>query len=211
MKRLHEKVNIVPVIAKADTLTPKEIRNLKSRVLDQVQEHKIKIYELPDCDSDEDEDFKQQNSELKAAVPFAVIGSNTLVEVSGKKVRGRLYSWGIVDVDNPQHCDFGKLRKMLISTHMQDLKELTRDVHYENFRARILKEQMSTNSKERNKLKRDSSPNFEAIMNADHVLQQKEEEIRRMKEMITKMQQELNAKKNNNISSQPAVNGLGNL
>lgn len=32
MKRLHEKVNIVPVIAKADTLTPTEIRKLKDRV-----------------------------------------------------------------------------------------------------------------------------------------------------------------------------------
>ena len=40
------------------------------QVLDQVQEHKIKIYELPDCDSDEDEDFKQQNSELKVICEF---------------------------------------------------------------------------------------------------------------------------------------------
>ena len=32
MRRLHDKVNIVPVIAKADTLTPKEIKKLKERV-----------------------------------------------------------------------------------------------------------------------------------------------------------------------------------
>lgn len=32
MKALHNKVNIVPVIAKADTLTKKEILNLKKRV-----------------------------------------------------------------------------------------------------------------------------------------------------------------------------------
>ena len=32
MKALHNKVNIVPVIAKADTLTKKEVRELKSRV-----------------------------------------------------------------------------------------------------------------------------------------------------------------------------------
>ena len=32
MKALHDKVNIVPVIAKADTLTKTEIRNLKIRV-----------------------------------------------------------------------------------------------------------------------------------------------------------------------------------
>ena len=32
MKRLHMKVNIVPVIAKADTLTPAEVRRLKDKV-----------------------------------------------------------------------------------------------------------------------------------------------------------------------------------
>ena len=32
MKHLHDKVNIVPVIAKADTLTPSELRKLKDRV-----------------------------------------------------------------------------------------------------------------------------------------------------------------------------------
>ena len=66
-----------------------------------------------------------------------------MVEVAGKKVRGRQdlkklifiqhainiystnrqYPWGIVDVENPEHCDFIKLRSMLI-THMQDLQEV---------------------------------------------------------------------------------------
>ena len=32
MRSLHDKVNIVPVIAKADTLTKSEIRSLKARV-----------------------------------------------------------------------------------------------------------------------------------------------------------------------------------
>ena len=34
MKQLHELVNIVPVIAKADTLTPSEVQTLKKRVSD---------------------------------------------------------------------------------------------------------------------------------------------------------------------------------
>ena len=37
-----------------------------------------------------------------------------MVEVSGKKVRGRLYPWGVVEVDNLSHCDFATLRNMLI-------------------------------------------------------------------------------------------------
>ena len=32
MKRLHDKLNIVPVIAKADTLTKTELNKLKSKV-----------------------------------------------------------------------------------------------------------------------------------------------------------------------------------
>lgn len=55
------------------------------------------IYQFPDCDSDEDEEFKQQDKELKACVPFAVIGSSTVLEVAGRKVRGRQYPWGVVE------------------------------------------------------------------------------------------------------------------
>lgn len=32
MKQLHDKVNIVPVIGKADTLTPAELTSMKRRV-----------------------------------------------------------------------------------------------------------------------------------------------------------------------------------
>lgn len=31
------------------------------------------------------------------SAPFAVIGSNTVVEAKGQRVRGRLYPWGIVE------------------------------------------------------------------------------------------------------------------
>ena len=35
------------------------------QVLREIREQDINIYNFPDCDSDEDEDFKQQDSELK--------------------------------------------------------------------------------------------------------------------------------------------------
>lgn len=60
MKQLHNKVNIVPVIAKADVLTKKEVQKLKARVMEEINTNGIKIYPLPDCDSDEDEDYKEQ-------------------------------------------------------------------------------------------------------------------------------------------------------
>ena len=61
---------------KADTLTPLEIRTLKRRVLEQIAANEIKIYEFPETDSDEDEDIKEMDRELKESLPFAVIGSN---------------------------------------------------------------------------------------------------------------------------------------
>ncbi|KAF8768003.1 septin-2-like isoform X1 [Argiope bruennichi] len=193
MKRLHSKVNIVPIIAKADTLTPIEVRKLKDTILREVEEQQIKIYQLPECDSDEDEEFKQQDKELKESIPFAVIGSTQIVEINGRKVRGRLYPWGIVEVENPKHSDFLKLRTFLISTHMQDLKDVTRDVHYENYRAQYITKISQQAARERNKLRRDSGPNFEAVAETDRLLQQKEEEIRKMQDMLQQMQQKLRA------------------
>ncbi|XP_033747625.1 septin-2-like isoform X1 [Pecten maximus] len=200
MKRLHTKVNIVPLLAKSDILTPKEVKRLKAKILDEIKENHIQIYQFPECDSDEDEDFKQQDKALKAAIPFAVVGSNTVVEAGGKKIRGRMYPWGIVEVDNPKHCDFGKLRQMLISTHMQDLKDITADLHYENYRAEHLAEEMKSSQRERSKLKRDSIVNLDAVSETDKLLQQKEAEIQRMQAMLAKMQAQLQ-------SNQPPVNG----
>jgi len=71
-------------------------------------------------------------------VPFAVIGSNTVVDVDGRLVRGRRYPWGTVLVENTEHCDFLALRNLLVRTHMHDLIDVTQHVHYENFRAERL-------------------------------------------------------------------------
>lgn len=35
-------------------------------------------------------------------------------EVRGKKVRGRCYPWGVIEVENIEHNDFLKLRQMLM-------------------------------------------------------------------------------------------------
>ncbi|XP_076448910.1 septin-7-like isoform X3 [Babylonia areolata] len=133
MRRLHEKVNIIPLIAKADTLTPDECREFKKTILNEIAQHKIKIYEFPDCD-DEEEMKIQKRLRVSDRVPFAVVGSNRVIELGGKRLRGRQYPWGIVEVENLEHNDFIALRNMLIRTHMQDLKDVTNNVHYENFR-----------------------------------------------------------------------------
>jgi septin 7 len=147
MKRLHDKVNVIPVLAKADTMTPEEVSHFKCQIMNQIVQAKIRIYEFPEeemangVSSAADEADRRENRKMKDRVPFAVVGSNCLIESTesgGKKVRGRKYPWGIVDIENLEHCDFVPLRNMLIRTHLQDLKEVTNNVHYENFRCRIL-------------------------------------------------------------------------
>ena len=46
------------------------------------------IYQLPEVEDDEDEDFKQQTQTLKNMIPFAVVGSTQLIEVKDR-VRNR--------------------------------------------------------------------------------------------------------------------------
>jgi len=43
LKRLHRKVNIVLVIAKADTLTTSEVDKLKKNILNDIREHEIQV------------------------------------------------------------------------------------------------------------------------------------------------------------------------
>lgn len=69
-------------------------------------------------------------------MPFAVIGSEKDVKTSdGRIVKGRQYSWGVAEVENEDHCDFKKLRSILIRTHMLDLIHTTEEQHYEAYRA----------------------------------------------------------------------------
>lgn len=138
MRRLHTKVNLIPVVAKADTLTDEEVAMFKKRILADIAFHKIHIFEGPRYELD-DEETIAENNEIMSKVPFAIVGANTEVATAdGRKVRGRRYPWGIIEVDNEEHCDFVKLRQMLIRTHMEELKEHTNNFLYENFRSEKL-------------------------------------------------------------------------
>ncbi|XP_076373096.1 septin-7-like isoform X3 [Tachypleus tridentatus] len=131
MKNLHDKVNLIPLVAKADTMTAEECYQFKKTVLNEITQNKIRIYEFPDCEDGQENKSQQR---IKERIPFAVVGSNVVVETNGKRVRGRKYPWGVVEVENMEHCDFVALRNILIRTHLQDLKDVTNNIHYENYR-----------------------------------------------------------------------------
>uniref|UniRef100_A0A0N4ZH99 Septin n=1 Tax=Parastrongyloides trichosuri TaxID=131310 RepID=A0A0N4ZH99_PARTI len=128
MKNLHDKVNIIPLIAKADTLTPSEMARFKQNVLNDIEKNGIKIYNFESEDNDE-------NKQAYSRVPYGVVCSNHLIEnKAGKKVRVREYPWGVVEVDNLKHNDFIAMKEILLKKHLIDLICDTANVHYENFR-----------------------------------------------------------------------------
>ncbi|KAH6565232.1 hypothetical protein BASA50_006002 [Batrachochytrium salamandrivorans] len=141
MRRLSPRANVIPVIAKADSLTPPELNDFKRRVMEDITHYKIPIYDFPIDPEIDDEETIEENNELRALLPFTVIGAEAEVTVSGRRVRCRQYPWGIVEVDNPRHCDFSKLRYMLLNSHLQDLKEVTHDILYEQYRTEKLSQE----------------------------------------------------------------------
>ncbi|GMK58470.1 hypothetical protein CspeluHIS016_0505020 [Cutaneotrichosporon spelunceum] len=155
MKRLGTRVNLIPVVAKADTLTPEDLLFFKQRVREVIHAQGIKVYTPP---IDVDDDAAADNARLMQAImPFSVIGSTDDVRTAdGRVVKGRQYLWGVAEVENEDHCDFRKLRSLLLRTYMLDLISSTEETHYEAYRL----QQMETRKFGEPKVKKLENPKF---------------------------------------------------
>uniref|UniRef100_A0A8C5Y7C9 Septin n=1 Tax=Microcebus murinus TaxID=30608 RepID=A0A8C5Y7C9_MICMU len=129
MKNLDSKVNIIPVIAKADT-------KFKIKLMSEFVSNGVQIYQFPT----DDDTVARINCAMNGQLPFAVVGSMDEVKVGNKMVKARQYPWSVVQVENENHCDFVKLREMLICTNTEDLCEQTHTRHYELYRCCKLEE-----------------------------------------------------------------------
>lgn len=175
MKKLDSKVNIIPVIAKADTVNKQELATFKSKVMSELLNNNVQIYQFPVSD----ETIAETNKTMNTHLPFAIVGSNDFVKVGNKMVRARQYPWGVVQVENENHCDFTKLREMLIRTNMEDLRDTTHSRHFEVYRKHRLQEMGFSDGKQVD----GKSSSFAEQYNtrrASHLssLQQKEEDMR---------------------------------
>lgn len=133
-----------------------------------------------------------------------------MIEVRGKKIRGRMYPWGVVEIENMEHNDFVRLKTMLVA-HMQDLQEVTHETHYENYRSEKLGSQykrfvLSIITRDdlinhmqffrRETREVNNSADIMVQLDKDRMLREKEEELKKMQEMIAKMQADMQAQKN---------------
>jgi len=133
MRTLGRSTNIIPIIGRADSLSEHEIKSFKKSLYDQIASNNLQIYNFP-IFSDDEAEFQEKNNVLEDMLPFAIVGSEEMHELNGKKVRGRRYPWGLVEVENPEHCDFLTVKDVILNTHMEPLKEDTHSIHYEFFR-----------------------------------------------------------------------------
>uniref|UniRef100_A0A0N5C8D6 Septin n=1 Tax=Strongyloides papillosus TaxID=174720 RepID=A0A0N5C8D6_STREA len=128
IKKLHDKVNLIPIISKADTLTKTELDKFKQTIINDIHNEGIKIYNFPE------DSTTVENTETRH-LPYAIVCStNTIIDKNGLKIRVRQYPWGQVEVDNLDHNDFVLLKNNLMKKHLIDLILDTNNVHYENYR-----------------------------------------------------------------------------
>ena len=212
MKRLSPRVNVIPVIGKADSLTPAELAESKKLIMEDIEHYRIPVYNFPYDIEEDDEDTVEENAELRGLMPFAIVGSEDFVEIDGRQVRARQYPWGVVDVENPRHSDFLAIRSALLHSHLADLKEITHDFLYENYRTEKLSKsvdgaapyvfswsicRVKHHTNPPNSSTQDSSMNPEDLANQSVRL--KEEQLRReeekLREIELKVQREIAEKR----------------
>lgn len=149
MRMVGPRVNVIPVLAKADTLTRGEILLNKRLVREDIARYAIPIYQFTNIEDDEEDDPNASYDALlnvQESVPLSVIGTNSFVPgEDGRPVLIRQYPWGSVNVEDANNSDLALLRDLLLYSHMTDLKESTYDVLYESYRTQRLSVQNQPN------------------------------------------------------------------
>lgn len=131
-RELMTRVNLVPVIGKADCLTRTELAVFKQSIRDDLERNGISIFQVV---------TEGNECQLNDAMPYAIVASRRDLLLGGQKVRARQYPWGIVEVENEAHSDFAHLRDMLLRKCTMELISRTHDVHYEAYRRKTLTSQ----------------------------------------------------------------------
>ena len=127
-------------------MSVRELKQLRHYLHEDFVKQGLQIYNF----AEEPEDVAFEES-LMNKLPFCLVNSEELVSASesklremgliidNKKVLGREFIWGTMQVENPNHCDFNLLKSILFDTHMEDLKELTRENFYEEWRTSYMR------------------------------------------------------------------------
>ncbi|CAB37422.1 meiotic (sporulation) septin Spn6 [Schizosaccharomyces pombe] len=189
MKELSTHVNLVPVIAKADTFTTPELTQIKQKIRRILEAQSIDVFHP----STEYSDYETAEL-LDSSLPYAIISSvNEVCKDDGEKSQGRRYPWGTSEIYEETHCDFLKLKKLLINRHMLELINTTETNIYERYR----REQLTNRKSGIPKLKKE---HYERLNNEKRAIQQK------ITQMTNETESFFQAKEEKMIETRDALN-----
>ena len=242
MRRLSPRVNVIPVIGKADSLTPLELAESKKLIMEDIEHYRIPVYVSPSehcgalrgdllmfngtvttslMTSKKTTKTPSRRTPSSAAsclspllaprrslrwtVGESALGKHLLLPNPQSKTAPLIfgssqYPWGTVEVDNPRHSDFLAIRSALLHSHLADLKEITHDFLYENYRTEKLSKSVSSpNDTAGGNAAVGDDGSLDPQSLASQSVRLKEEQLRReeekLREIEVKVQREINEKR----------------
>lgn len=153
MSRVGEVANVIPVLAKADSMTPPELLTNKRLIFEDIEHYKIPIYQFVNPQAldlepqdEEEEERLMALRRLHESLPLSIVASSKTATINDRPTLVREYPWGMLLVEDPKVSDFSLLREILLLSRMEDLKETTNDYLYERYRTQRLSEDPAFNA-----------------------------------------------------------------
>lgn len=171
MKRISRYTNVLPIISKADAFTKEELNVFRKNIMDDIQRFHVPVYKFEVDPEEDDVETIEENQALANLQPFAVVCSDVKNE-NGYYVRE--YPWGTVSINDERVSDLHILKNVLFGSHLQEFKDTTQNLLYENYRAEKLssvseaesiEKETTTKSRESNA---PSLSNFASLVNTGH-------------------------------------------
>lgn len=192
---INKLVNIIPVIAKADSLTPEELKLNKKLILEDLNNYGINYYKFNEYEYEQDyidDEIVEYNKYLNSLIPFSIIGANSYQENESSedeeflklRILNPIYAKPI-NIELPDYNDFTILKNILLITHLNEFKELTHDSIYENYRTEALSgKQFHYNEIEKASLDKKESAEEASYLEKEEQIKLEEERLKKFEERV---------------------------
>ncbi|KAI8905851.1 Septin-type guanine nucleotide-binding (G) domain-containing protein [Gorgonomyces haynaldii] len=143
LEKMQKRVNVIPCIGKSDLVTVRDLKTIRQYLKNDLLQNDIHVYNF-----EPEEDENGELVDLNDKLPFCLVNSEMLddgqglpmmgVQKGDQMILGREYIWGVVECENPNHCDFTLLKDLLFGGYMDDLRQETNQILYEQWRTERL-------------------------------------------------------------------------
>ena len=116
---------IVPVIAKADTMTVSETDDFRKLVRDELAKKGVPLYDWVLPNGQIDPKINDSIINDKPAPPFTLIAD---------KSKKRVYEWGTCEQEDRNHSDFMLLKDLVIKEHLDLMRQKAYDIYDTSYR-----------------------------------------------------------------------------